>query len=231
MTCFQVNVSGSGTASPEGVSFPGAYKASDPGILVNIYNTITSYTIPGLQFIPDMGIWRSFPLLKLLRLEAGGRRRHNPSIVRMASHHNHKSRLSAEVPSKGPQWMIRGGASDHCDGDALGSNSAPQRLMADFVQALLGAGGPRWPLLDWVRRMPLPITRAGVVRRDFPRLRMPSNACTAPECSTRDPADGIRVRASCRLLQALAGYLAVFCNGPWSTVVAGAGLRRSEKGR
>lgn len=47
MTCFQINVSGSGTANPAGVKFPGAYKATDPGILINIYNTITSYIIPG----------------------------------------------------------------------------------------------------------------------------------------------------------------------------------------
>ncbi|KAH6684371.1 glycoside hydrolase family 61 protein [Halenospora varia] len=47
MTCFQINVSGSGTANPTGVKFPGAYKATDPGILINIYNTITNYIIPG----------------------------------------------------------------------------------------------------------------------------------------------------------------------------------------
>lgn len=33
--------------TPTGVSFPGAYSATDPGILINIYQTITSYTIPG----------------------------------------------------------------------------------------------------------------------------------------------------------------------------------------
>ncbi|KAM3081602.1 hypothetical protein ACMFMG_005054 [Clarireedia jacksonii] len=47
MSCYQINVTGSGTKTPSGVSFPGAYSASDPGILINIYNTITSYTIPG----------------------------------------------------------------------------------------------------------------------------------------------------------------------------------------
>ena len=38
-SCVQINVSGSGTFSPgsQTVSFPGAYKADDPGILVNIY--------------------------------------------------------------------------------------------------------------------------------------------------------------------------------------------------
>ncbi|KAB8299917.1 hypothetical protein EYC80_000160 [Monilinia laxa] len=47
ISCFQLNVTGSGTKTPTGVSFPGAYSATDPGILINIYQTITSYTIPG----------------------------------------------------------------------------------------------------------------------------------------------------------------------------------------
>ncbi|KAE8451891.1 hypothetical protein EG329_002732 [Mollisiaceae sp. DMI_Dod_QoI] len=49
MTCFQVNVAGSGTVNPPGVSFPGAYKATDPGILINIYqaSSIANYKIPG----------------------------------------------------------------------------------------------------------------------------------------------------------------------------------------
>ncbi|RDL35218.1 Endoglucanase II [Venustampulla echinocandica] len=47
MTCFQINLTGSGTANPPGVSFPGAYSANDPGILINIYQTITKYIIPG----------------------------------------------------------------------------------------------------------------------------------------------------------------------------------------
>lgn len=37
-SCAQINVSGSGTFSPANtVSFPGAYSANDPGILINIY--------------------------------------------------------------------------------------------------------------------------------------------------------------------------------------------------
>lgn len=36
MTCYQLTVTGSGTASPPTVSLPGAYSASDPGILINI---------------------------------------------------------------------------------------------------------------------------------------------------------------------------------------------------
>ncbi|KAI0716970.1 glycosyl hydrolase family 61-domain-containing protein [Earliella scabrosa] len=48
MSCFQVNVGGSGSAagSPT-VSFPGAYSAQDPGILINIYQQLNSYVIPG----------------------------------------------------------------------------------------------------------------------------------------------------------------------------------------
>jgi len=47
MTCYQITVSGSGSASPATVSFPGAYKSSDPGILVNIHAAMSSYTVPG----------------------------------------------------------------------------------------------------------------------------------------------------------------------------------------
>ncbi|TVY84302.1 putative endo-beta-1,4-glucanase D [Lachnellula suecica] len=49
MTCFQINLTGTGTKTPAGVSFPGAYKATDPGILINIYqaSNIANYQIPG----------------------------------------------------------------------------------------------------------------------------------------------------------------------------------------
>ncbi|EJC98672.1 glycoside hydrolase family 61 protein [Fomitiporia mediterranea MF3/22] len=47
MSCFQLNVGGSGSASPSTVKFPGAYSASDPGILINIYQSLTAYTVPG----------------------------------------------------------------------------------------------------------------------------------------------------------------------------------------
>ncbi|KAF5382565.1 hypothetical protein D9615_002884 [Tricholomella constricta] len=47
MECAQLQITGGGSTSPATVSFPGAYKGSDPGISVNIYNGITSYTIPG----------------------------------------------------------------------------------------------------------------------------------------------------------------------------------------
>jgi lytic cellulose monooxygenase (C1-hydroxylating) len=47
MSCYQITVTGNGTATPAGVSFPGVYKASDPGILVNIHQPITTYAMPG----------------------------------------------------------------------------------------------------------------------------------------------------------------------------------------
>lgn len=47
MTCFQLTVTGSGSESPPTVSFPGAYKASDPGILINIHAPMSTYVAPG----------------------------------------------------------------------------------------------------------------------------------------------------------------------------------------
>jgi len=51
MECIQLRVGGSGTVSlPEGVSFPGAYSYSDPGIIYNLYYTqqgAPPYKIPG----------------------------------------------------------------------------------------------------------------------------------------------------------------------------------------
>ncbi|KAI1767298.1 glycoside hydrolase family 61 protein [Hypoxylon sp. FL1150] len=48
MTCYQLTVTGGGSASPAGVKFPGAYSASDPGIQVDIWgNGFSEYTIPG----------------------------------------------------------------------------------------------------------------------------------------------------------------------------------------
>ncbi|KAG9047063.1 hypothetical protein FS837_003149 [Tulasnella sp. UAMH 9824] len=46
-TCFQLQVTGGGSANPPGVSFPGAYSLNDPGILFNIYTSFTTYPIPG----------------------------------------------------------------------------------------------------------------------------------------------------------------------------------------
>ncbi|KAK2607616.1 hypothetical protein N8I77_006279 [Diaporthe amygdali] len=47
MTCYQVTVSGDGTAKAETVSLPGAYAAADPGIMINIYQQMTEYVAPG----------------------------------------------------------------------------------------------------------------------------------------------------------------------------------------
>ncbi|KAK1761514.1 glycosyl hydrolase family 61-domain-containing protein [Echria macrotheca] len=49
ISCAQLKVTGGGSTEPsEKVSFPGAYKASDPGILINInYPVPTSYKNPG----------------------------------------------------------------------------------------------------------------------------------------------------------------------------------------
>ncbi|KAF8242537.1 glycoside hydrolase, partial [Wilcoxina mikolae CBS 423.85] len=44
--CANLEISGTGTARPAGVRFPGAYKATDPGILVDIAK-IKTYQIPG----------------------------------------------------------------------------------------------------------------------------------------------------------------------------------------
>jgi hypothetical protein len=45
--CANLKITGGGSANPEGVTFPGAYKTNDPGILVDIFNGISKYTIPG----------------------------------------------------------------------------------------------------------------------------------------------------------------------------------------
>ncbi|KAI0968048.1 glycosyl hydrolase family 61-domain-containing protein [Xylaria arbuscula] len=46
--CAQLYISGSGTTTFSGVAIPGAYSATDPGILINLYWPIpTSYTNPG----------------------------------------------------------------------------------------------------------------------------------------------------------------------------------------
>lgn len=47
MTCYQLTVTGGGSVVPSGVLFPGAYKATDPGIEINIYQNLNSYVAPG----------------------------------------------------------------------------------------------------------------------------------------------------------------------------------------
>lgn len=36
MECAQINITGGGSKSPATVSFPGAYKGSDPGVTINV---------------------------------------------------------------------------------------------------------------------------------------------------------------------------------------------------
>lgn len=45
--CVELTISGSGTANPSGVAFPGYYTNTDPGMLFNLYQAYTSYPIPG----------------------------------------------------------------------------------------------------------------------------------------------------------------------------------------
>jgi hypothetical protein len=46
--CAQINVQGgSASKTPASVSLPGVYKASDPGILYNLYAGSKTYTAPG----------------------------------------------------------------------------------------------------------------------------------------------------------------------------------------
>ncbi|PPQ71917.1 hypothetical protein CVT24_008058 [Panaeolus cyanescens] len=50
--CFQIQVTGGGSANPSGVAIPGIYKATEPGVLTQLWwytpsNTSATYTIPG----------------------------------------------------------------------------------------------------------------------------------------------------------------------------------------
>ncbi|KAK3381503.1 glycosyl hydrolase family 61-domain-containing protein [Podospora didyma] len=45
--CFNLQVTGGGSASPAGVKGQSLYTANDAGILVNIYQALTSYKVPG----------------------------------------------------------------------------------------------------------------------------------------------------------------------------------------
>jgi cellulase len=47
VACFQVKVTGGGSANPAGVSFPGAYKLSDGLFTKAIYDSSFKYTSPG----------------------------------------------------------------------------------------------------------------------------------------------------------------------------------------
>ncbi|KAF1944864.1 hypothetical protein EJ02DRAFT_501079 [Clathrospora elynae] len=47
VSCFQVKVTGGGSANPSGVSFPGAYKLSDALFTKSIYDSSFKYVSPG----------------------------------------------------------------------------------------------------------------------------------------------------------------------------------------
>ncbi|KAL5121526.1 hypothetical protein ACEQ8H_000598 [Pleosporales sp. CAS-2024a] len=47
VSCFQVKVTGGGSATPSGVSFPGAYSLSDPLFSKSIYDSGFKYVSPG----------------------------------------------------------------------------------------------------------------------------------------------------------------------------------------
>ncbi|KAI1170113.1 glycoside hydrolase [Nemania sp. FL0916] len=47
-SCAQITVTGgTGSANPQNVLIPGAFKDTDPGYTVNIYNNFQNYTVPG----------------------------------------------------------------------------------------------------------------------------------------------------------------------------------------
>lgn len=45
--CFNLEVTGGGSDSPDGILGTSLYGASDPGVLINIYTPLSTYTIPG----------------------------------------------------------------------------------------------------------------------------------------------------------------------------------------
>jgi cellulase len=49
----QLTVTGGGSLSPATVNFPGAYKASDAGILINIHAAVSKYVAPGPAVIAE----------------------------------------------------------------------------------------------------------------------------------------------------------------------------------
>ncbi|KAF1816150.1 glycoside hydrolase [Eremomyces bilateralis CBS 781.70] len=46
-SCYHVGITGNGTATPTGVTFPGTYQPTDPGLIFDIYQNKTEYPIPG----------------------------------------------------------------------------------------------------------------------------------------------------------------------------------------
>ncbi|OBZ68228.1 hypothetical protein A0H81_11842 [Grifola frondosa] len=59
-SCIQIQVTGSGTAFPTSgfVSFPGAYTATTPGIVYDVYTNTSAYPIPGPAVLTSTGYSR-----------------------------------------------------------------------------------------------------------------------------------------------------------------------------
>ncbi|KAI9933646.1 hypothetical protein ASPWEDRAFT_114704 [Aspergillus wentii DTO 134E9] len=51
--CFNLQITGSGDVKPDGVLGTELYTSTDEGILVDIYQSLTSYTVPGPTLIPQ----------------------------------------------------------------------------------------------------------------------------------------------------------------------------------
>lgn len=55
VSCYNVKVTGSGTATPPGVTFPGAHQPSDPGLVFDIFMNNPQYPIPGPKVYSPVG--------------------------------------------------------------------------------------------------------------------------------------------------------------------------------
>ncbi|KAL1971557.1 hypothetical protein VTN31DRAFT_2178 [Thermomyces dupontii] len=51
--CFNLHITGSGTVEPQGIPATELYSPDDPGILINIYQPLTTYEVPGPTPIPQ----------------------------------------------------------------------------------------------------------------------------------------------------------------------------------
>ncbi|KAL4938884.1 hypothetical protein BDV06DRAFT_214747 [Aspergillus oleicola] len=51
--CFNLIITGSGTVQPSGIPATEFYTPTDPGILINIYQVLTDYEVPGPELIPQ----------------------------------------------------------------------------------------------------------------------------------------------------------------------------------
>ena len=80
ISCYQITVDGGSGSVPAGVSFPGAHKASDPGILINIHSKVSNYVSIGHKSTcyrrcqcSELTISRSTPALQSFRAEPPSR--------------------------------------------------------------------------------------------------------------------------------------------------------------